>query len=338
VALWDILEKCQDNTLSIIQKLSKFSGILFAAGIAAGSIFLSDRIGFNDVLLALIIGIAIGNVVKLPKSFNSGIKTSSGLILELAIVLMAFSIDYKSFIELGWQTIVIIVATMTIVLIATAQLAKVLKCPGSTGWLVGFGTAICGSSAIAALAPSVTKDKSDIGISLAVVNLFGLIGMVAIPFITANLLTNVENGILIGASLHSMGNVAGAGFGMSNDIGELAVTVKLGRIAMLTPALLIFRSFLKNKRKEVEIPTKLPWYLIAFIVISIAVSFVPLQSELKDGIKFTSTFFLAIAMAAIGLRMSFKTLLGSGKKGLIFGAILFAIQLIVIVVLMWMMR
>ncbi len=316
----------------------KSPGLYLSAGIAGLSIVLSKLIGFNDVLLALLLGIVVGNLVKLPESFNSGIKTSSGRVLELAIVLMAFSINYKSFIALGWETILIIIVTMAVVLIATAQLAKVLKCPGSTGWLVGFGTAICGSSAIAALAPSVTKDKSDMGIALAVVNLFGLIGMVAIPFITAEWLTDIQNGILIGASLHSMGNVAGAGFGMSSSIGELAVTVKLGRIAMLTPALLIFRSFLKNKRSEVDVPTKLPWYLIAFIIISIFASFVPLQSDLKEIIKWISNFFLATAMAAIGLKMSFKTLLSSGKKGLIFGGVLFAIQLATIAGLMWALR
>lgn len=310
-------------------------GVLLTGALAALAMYLSKIIQFNDVLLALIFGIVIGNLIQLPKATAKGVKTSSGLFLELAIVLMAFSINYKSFISLGWQTIVIIVVTMIAVLVSTVVLAKRMNCPGSTGWLVGFGTAICGSSAIAALAPSITKDKSDIGISLAVVNLFGLLGMIAIPFITTQWYNDMQNAVFIGTSLHSVGNVAGAGFGISDTVGEMAVTVKLGRVALLTPALLIFRSFVGTKKLETQgAKFNLPWYLIAFIIISILVSFLPFLAELNDILKIASTFLLAMAMAAIGLKVSFKTLLSSGKKGLIFGALLLAIQLVVIIGLM----
>ncbi|MBT8327339.1 MAG: putative sulfate exporter family transporter, partial [Bacteroidia bacterium] len=245
-------------------------GLVLTSILAALAMYLSNVINFNDVLLALLFGIVIGNLVKLPKTTSKGIKTSSGLFLELAIVLMAFNINYLSFISLGWQTILIIVVSMAIILVSTVFLAKRMNCPGSTGWLVGFGTAICGSSAIAALAPSVTKDKTDMGIALAVVNLFGLIGMVAIPFITSEIFSDMQNAVLIGTSLHSVGNVAGAGFGISDSVGEMAVTVKLGRVALLTPALLIFRSFVGPKKNmdAKEAKFNLPWYLIAFIVIS----------------------------------------------------------------------
>lgn len=247
---------------------------------------------------------------------------------------MAFGINYGSLAKLGWQSVVLVAVTMTVVLIFTKYLAKKLNCPGSTGWLIGFGTAICGSAAIAALAPKVTKDKADIGLALAVVNLYGLIGMIAIPFITAELLTDVENSILIGASLHAVGNVAGAGFAMSDSIGEMAVTIKLGRVALLTPALLLFGASFNEVENGVRKRAKLPWYLVAFILISIAFSFIALPTTLLTTIKHTSNFLLAMAMAAIGLKVGLKSLLTAGKKGLIFGGVIFAIALIVIVVLM----
>ncbi len=319
--------------------LSNRAGILLALVITSGAYFLSTIISFNAVLLALVLGILVGNLVNLPDITKSGIKTSSGLILELAIILMAFGINYTSFITLGWQTILIIVATITAVLISTVQLSKVFKCPGSTGWLVGFGTAICGSSAIAALAPSISKDKTDIGIALAVVNLFGLLGMVVIPVITKDYLTDVQNGVLIGTSLHSVGNVAGAGASLSNAVGELAVTVKLGRVALLTPALLVISFFLgKKTNPDVKTKLNLPWYLVTFIVISVLGSIFTMPSEVLSLAKQSSNFLLAMAMAAIGLKVSFKTLLSSGKKGLIFGAVLFAIQLVVIAGLMWVFK
>ena len=248
---------------------------------------------------------------------------------------MAFSIDYGSFLKLGWETILIVVVTISAVLLLTVWLSKKMNCPSTAGLLVGFGTAICGSSAIAALAPSVSEDKSDIGISMAVVNLYGLIGMLLIPLITQDWLTDVQNSILLGASLHSVGNVAGAGFAMSENIGEMAVTVKLGRVALLTPALLIFAHFTTKKSKsQTKRKLNLPWYLVAFILISVLVSIFPLPADILDYSKKGSNFLLATAMAAIGMKVSFKTLLSSGKKGLVFGAILFTAQLVVIASLM----
>jgi uncharacterized integral membrane protein (TIGR00698 family) len=279
----------------------------------------------------------IGNVIPLPEVLDSGIKTASGKFLEIAIILMAFSIDYGSFMKLGWETILIVIVTITAVLLLTIWLSKKMNFMGAAGLLVGFGTAICGSSAIAALAPSVSEDKSEIGISMAVVNLYGLIGMLLIPLITEDWLTDVQNSILLGTSLHSVGNVAGAGFAMSENIGEMAITVKLGRVALLTPALLIFAHFTaKKSESQTNRKLNLPWYLVAFILISVLVSIFPLPTDILDYSKKGSTFLLATAMAAIGIKVSFKTLLSSGKKGLVFGAILFAAQLVVIAGLMWM--
>ena len=323
--------------MNITSLLGIARGVSLSLAIAVSAILLSNVLGFNAILLALVIGIVLGNAIKLPEYFDSGIKTASGKFLEIAIILMAFSIDYGSFLKLGWETILIVVVTMAAVLLMTIWLGKKMNCPSSAGLLVGFGTAICGSSAIAALAPGVTEDKSDIGISMAVVNLYGLIGMLLIPLITQDWLSDIENSILLGASLHSVGNVAGAGFAMSESVGEMAVTVKLGRVALLTPALLIFGYFTSKKSSsQTKKKLNLPWYLVTFILISILVSIFPLPEEILTFSKKGSNFLLATAMAAIGLNVSFKTLLSSGKKGLVFGAILFAAQLAVIAGLMWM--
>ncbi|MDB9882311.1 putative sulfate exporter family transporter [Bacteroidia bacterium] len=311
-------------------------GVAVSIVIALLAIYLNALTGFNTILIALLLGIILGNVIRIPESFNIGIKISSSLFLELAIVLMALSIDYGRFLALGWETILIVTLTIIVILWATIQLGKKMNCPSSAGLLVGFGTAICGSSAIAALAPSVSKDKSDIGIAMAVVNLYGLTGMLVLPLLTQEYFSEIQNGVLLGTSLHSVGNVAGAGFGMSEAIGELAVTVKLGRVALLTPALLVFGHFTSlAKDKTTSQNLALPWYLIAFIVISIVVSLISVPSEILTYSKQGSNFLLAIAMAAIGIKVSFKTLLSSGKKGLIFGGILFIIQLAVIGILIF---
>ncbi|MGY8847771.1 MAG: putative sulfate exporter family transporter, partial [Bacteroidia bacterium] len=140
--------------MNITSLLGIARGVSLSLAIAVSAILLSNVLGFNAILLALVIGIVLGNAIKLPEYFDSGIKTASGKFLEIAIILMAFSIDYGSFLKLGWETILIVVVTMAAVLLMTIWLGKKMNCPSSAGLLVGFGTAICGSSAIAALAPS----------------------------------------------------------------------------------------------------------------------------------------------------------------------------------------
>ena len=312
----------------------RFRGVALAIGITLLAYALANLIGFNAVLMALILGVVVGNVFTLPEGFSTGIKFSSGLVLEISIALMAFGINYGSLVKLGWQSVVLVALSMTLILVFTKYLAKKMECPGTTGWLIGFGTAICGSAAIAALAPKVVKNKADIGLALAVVNLYGLIGMIALPFITGTWLSDVQNSVLIGASLHAVGNVAGAGFTLSETIGEMAVTIKLGRIALLTPALLLFGASIKEKKDGVTQKTKLPWYLVAFIVISILFSFISLPNAFLDYTKQISNFLLATAMAAIGLKVGLRSLLRAGKRGLIFGGIVFAFALLIISILM----
>jgi uncharacterized integral membrane protein (TIGR00698 family) len=312
-------------------------GLGLALGLTIIVYLVSEYTGLNAIILALVLGILVGNMFPLPESTTNGIKFSSGFVLEIAIVLMAFGINYSQFISLGWQTIVIILVSMIVTLWSTLFLAKKLKCPGSTGWLVGFGTAICGSAAIAALAPRISKDKGDMGIAMAIVNLFGLLGMIVLPYFVQEFYGDIKSSVLLGASLHAVGNVAGAGFAVSDAVGEMAVAVKLGRIALLTPALIIFLLFIGKEQGQVsDQKLKLPWFLWVFILISIVVSLVSLPHIYLSTIKDVSGFLLAIAMVGIGLKVNIKTLLKSGKRGLAFGAIIFAIQLTSIIITMYL--
>ena len=219
-----------------------YKGLLLSLVIGVLSFFLAPYIpGFNGVLLSFLLGVILGNLVKLPSSYNLGIKFSGSKVLEFSIVLLAFSISFNKIAAIGLSKFALIAITIVSVILLTIFLAKRLNCPTTGGWLVGFGTAICGSSAIAALAPTVTEDTEDTGIAIAIVNLLGSIGMVIMPFALAYFnVSDIDSGVLIGASLHSVGNVAGAGYGMSESIGASALTIKLARVALLSPAIIFF--------------------------------------------------------------------------------------------------
>lgn len=317
---------------TMIEELKQaYKGIFFASAIGIFSLIIGSYTpsAINSVIIALTIGIVLGNVWNIPKSVEFGIGFTSSKLLELSILFLAFNINYTHIAELGGASFMGIAVVLFTILIGTVVLARRMNCPGATGWLVGFGTAICGSSAIAALAPSVSKEKEDVAISMAVVNLFGTIGMIVLPMVLMRTdLSDNQIGFLIGGSLHSVGNVAGAGFTIGSEAGEAALTMKLARVAMLTPGL-IFMNFLINRKnaKSWKDHFKLPWYLFGFILITILGTFVSFPEALVANMEQGGKIILTIAMAAIGLKVSFRKLIQSGKKGLGFGLIIFAIQL-----------
>jgi len=207
-----------------------------------------------------------------------------------------------------------------------------MKFTDSTPYLIGFGTAICGSSAIAAISSSVTKNKEDIGISLAVVNLLGAIGMICLPLLFNILpISHLKSGFMIGASLHSVGNVAGAGYAMGTDVGQTAITIKLARVALLSTALIFFRYMInKNSVSNWKQHFKLPWYVWSFIGFSILTSILHISKDIVDTSETIGKIILTVAMSAIGLKVSFRTLYQSGRKALVLGLIIFIVELILL--------
>lgn len=319
-----------------------FNGLIFAIfiGLAShyGAAFIPQM---NGVMLAILVGVLISNIIQAPKSFNAGISFASSKVLEFAILFLAFSISFKHIVDLGWQNFLLVFLMIIIVLPLILFMAKKMNCPDSAGWLIGFGTAICGSSAIAAVAPGITKNKQDVGIAIAVINLIGAIGMIAIPFILKWFpMSDINAGVLIGASLHSVGNVAGAGYGLEKIVGDTAITVKLARVALLSPAVIYF-TFLVNRNKEnfsAKSSFNLPYYLWGFILISLFTSFIDIPSAILLPLKEIGKILLTIAMAAIGLKISFKQLYLTGGVAIRYGIITFGVQIIIILALMFLLN
>lgn len=249
--------------ISTEKLLKEYKGVTLATVIGLIAYFSSNFLppSLNSILLALIIGMVVGNFIKIPDNYQSGIGFTSSKLLEFSILFLAFSINYTHIANLGAKSFSVIAIMVVVMLLITYYLAIKVKCPASTGWLVGFGTTICGSSAIAALSPSITKNKDDIAISMAVVNLFGSIGMIVLPIILQNFnLNTTQIGLMIGGTLHSVGNVAGSGYSISNEVGEAAITFKLARVALLSPALIFFNYLVnKNNVKNIKDFFNLPW-------------------------------------------------------------------------------
>jgi uncharacterized membrane protein YadS len=138
-------------------------------------------------------------------------------------------------------------------------------------------------------------------------------------------------GLLIGGGLHSVGNVAGAGYAINNDVGVAAITIKLARVALLSPALVFFNYLVNRKNvSNWKEHFRLPWYLWSFILITIIISFLNLPNAFLHTMDTIGKMILTIAMAAIGLKVSFRQLFTSGKRGVGFGLVLFLVMILLL--------
>jgi uncharacterized integral membrane protein (TIGR00698 family) len=294
-------------------------------------------IDLNVILLGFLIGIVAGNMIQHP-GFTSGLKFTSGTVLETAIVLLAFQINLLEILEVGISALLIVLVSMSLLLFLTLQLVKRLKYTGSTGYLVGFGTAICGSAAIASLGPLISKDKTEIGIAMATVNILGAVGIFLVPWLGELIFSDdMQTALLLGGSLHAMGHVAGSASLLGGSAGSFAVLVKLVRIALLTPALLIFSKAIASDQETKSKPSKkLPSYLILFIILVVVNSFVELPIYFLEMTASFSTILLAAAMFAIGFGIQLKVLIQEGTKAFVFGLILFALFLLMLIGLIFL--
>lgn len=308
-------------------------GIALSLSIGAVAFIISSQVKqLDSILLGLLLGIVIGNTLKLPAYFSPGITYTSGKMLEFSILFLALGVNFNYISRIGGLSFLYLVIAVLAVLFISLYMSRKFNISGNTGYLVGFGTAICGSSAIAAVAPTISKDKEEVGISLAVVNLIGIIGMLVLPILLNALkMSEVKSGLIIGGSLHSVANVAGAGFAMGDEVARISVTVKLARVALLSPALILY-SFLirRNMVSNWKEHFKLPWYVWAFIAITIISSLINIPETAIKSSEKIGKVILTIAMAAIGLKVSFKTLYKSGKKAMAFGLFIFVFDVLLL--------
>lgn len=311
-------------------------GLLLVLGLAMLAFMAYPFIpGANEVLLGLLFGVLLGNVLELPSRYREGVDLAGKEGLNLSIIFLGFGISFQHIGSLGWGMVGLLVLVVLVMLVLTFVLARVFRCRTSTGWLVGFGTAICGSSAIAALTGSVTKEKEDAGIAIAVVNLLGLAGMLLLPLglqffeATDNLAATV-----LGGTLHAVGNVAGAGYAISDPVGDLAITVKLGRVALLAPGLIFF-NYLANRSASLSSHLSLPYYIWGFILAVSAVSLLPIPADLLGGLKMTGKVLLALAMTAIGMKIGIRKLFMMGRVAMGFGVVVFMLQIALVLLLAW---
>jgi len=301
-------------------------GILLSFGIAAVSIFLGGLLPLiGSSVLAIVFGIVLNNSMKLPAAFQEGLSYSGKKLLQYSIIFLGFSMSIGQVSETGLSSLRISLITILIAFLAAYLAGRFFKMNRVLTILIGFGTAICGGSAIAAASPILDADEEDIALSISTIFFFNILAVFIFPFLGHLLqMSDAFFGTWAGTAINDTSSVVAAGYTYSPSAGDLATIVKLSRALMIVPACLIFAAYRYIKSKQSAQKTNLkqifPWFIAWFVLASLISSLGFLPAAVIPYTKFISQWLMAMALAAIGAKVSFKQFKQAGAAPLLTGA------------------
>ena len=316
--------------------LKKYTPLLPGLGLSVSvavlakivAIFLPD---LGGATLAILFGIVLGNTFFKQEVLAVGTKFSESVLLEYSVVLLGFTVTFQTISHLGFNGLGYIIAMMATVISATILIGKRLGFSDNMSTMMAGGNAVCGSSAIGAIAPSIGAKDEEKGQVITLVNLLGTVMMLTLPLLGAMLYGNhlLANSALLGGTLQSVGQVVAGASLVNQETVSYAMLFKITRILFLVVVVFVFQQRAKKKGtmqvknlKKVSIP----WYVIAFLIVCILNSGVKLPHFFNDGAHQIGTWFETIALAAIGLRLDFKKFMKEGLSFLTYGVLVGLVQ------------
>jgi len=291
-------------------------GLLLSATIALAVRFISDQLGGPAMLYALLFGMAF-NFLTEDERFAAGIYFASRNILRIGVALLGLRITTGDVMELGWSVVGLIIASVVATILIGTLIGRAFGLRGDQSVLSAGAVAICGASAalaIASVLPSHKDHERNTILTVAGVTALSTIAMVVYPvFVTWLEYDNVTAGVFLGATIHDVAQVVGAGYIISDQSGEISTLVKLIRVACLVPVVITIS--LITHRSRAESPEKrplLPWFLVAFVVLVIVNSIGWVPADAHDLLTPVSSWCLLTAVAALGVKTSLKALTDVG--------------------------
>jgi uncharacterized integral membrane protein (TIGR00698 family) len=321
-----------------VPKTKDIAGIMFTSMFALASMYLAgldlfQSLSISALIIAIVLGIVYGNLLhhRMPKELQHGIGYSLKKVLRIAIVLLGFRITYQQIYHVGPAGLI----ADAVMLISTFMLAvwlgkKLFKLDSDTAILIGSGSSICGASAVLATEGVLNSESYKAALAVATVTIFGTLSMFLYPILyKAGYLPGLDDklfGIYIGSTIHEVAQVVAAGFGVSMEAGEDATIVKLTRVMMLAPLLIVLSVYLakRNKSGSLNLSTiPVPWFVFVFIAVSGINSLDLLAAGLVAAINEFDTFLLAVAMAALGIETNLNKIKNAGLKPIYLATLLF---------------
>ncbi|MBS4761243.1 YeiH family putative sulfate export transporter [Carnobacteriaceae bacterium zg-ZUI252] len=293
-------------------------------------------------VIALFLGMAINHFYKPSASVQTGLTFMSKRVLKFAIILLGASLHLGHVFRVGAMSLVVMIFTLITCFLGGYYIGKALGLNWKLSNLISAGTGICGGSAIAAIAPVIEADDSDIAYAMSATFLFDIAMIMLFPILGHMLgLSDIAYGLWTGTAVNDTSSVVAAGYAYSQHAGDFAVMVKLTRTLSIIPTVIIFsliQSNLKRKEnaglqtKKVNLLQLFPWFILGFLALTGINSLGLISDATGHFLKDTSKFLMISALAAIGLKTDFSKMRKSGLQPMVHGFIISALVVIVAII------
>ena len=267
--------------------------------------------------VALFLGIALAVTFGAPYAKTN--KKVSKYLLQASVVGLGFGMNLHSALAAGKEGMLFTIVSVIGVMILGVSLGKLLKVNPKNAYLISSGTAICGGSAIAAVAPIIDADDHDTSLALATIFILNAVALFVFPPIGEALgLTQQQFGTWAAIAIHDTSSVVGAGAAYGEEALQVATTIKLTRALWIFPLALASVLVFKSKGKKVAIP----WFILFFILAMVANTYLPLPEAMTQGIVFVAKKALSLTLFLIGCGLSLDAIKKVGAKPLVLGVLL----------------
>ncbi|MEG2820378.1 MAG: putative sulfate exporter family transporter, partial [Muribaculaceae bacterium] len=265
-------------------------------------IFPFDKIWGLEFLtpaLALFIGLVFAFTFGIPfPKFN---KKSSKYLLQASVVGLGFGMNFEASLQAGKDGMLFTIVSVVVVMVLAVILGKYMKIDRKTSYLIGSGTAICGGSAIAAIAPIIKADENQMAVSLGTIFMLNAVALFIFPPIGHLLgLSQEQFGTWAAIAIHDTSSVVGAGAAYGDKALEIATLIKLTRALWIIPLAIFTTFYFKNKSSKISIP----WFIFLFIVAMLVNSYAGLPAEISQWCVWLAKKGMIVTLFLIGSSLS----------------------------------
>jgi uncharacterized integral membrane protein (TIGR00698 family) len=291
---------------------------LVAGALEAVEVSLIDHRVIEGLVIALLIGILATNTIGVPESARPGATFASKSVLEMAVVLLGSSIDIDQVFDGGARLLVAVTLGINLGLGVSLMLGRLLGLPPRLAYLVAIGNAICGNSAIAAVAPVVNADRREVASAIGLTAIAGVVVILILPLTLPGAgISDYQYGVVVGMAVYAVPQVVAAAFAVSTLSAEVATLVKLMRVMFLGPVVLATGLVMRLRSRQhanVKRSQLLPWFVIGFFLLLSLRSLGAIPEGAIDPLRDAGKALTVWAMAGLGLGVEFAAIRSVGPR------------------------
>lgn len=288
--------------------------------------------GISPLIVGIVCGMMYGNFLRsnMPAGWNQGLHFTARRLLRLAVAFYGLNISVQQIVSIGLPGLLVsVIVVVSTLLLGTFLGQKAFGLDRDTAILTSAGSAICGAAAVLAFEPTLRSAPHKSAVAVATVVLFGTLSMFLYPLLYRTGILALDShswGIYIGGTIHEVAQVVGAASSIDATTTDIATVVKMTRVALLVPAVLMVGFVIRRlgaARGAATPPMPVPWFAFGFIVLAGVNSLDLISVQALTAIRRIDVFALTMAMTALGMETRFAQIRQAGVRTMGLAAVLY---------------